>query len=588
MADVLSRIVGAESGGDPFATNPRSSAGGRFQFIDSTWLDTLRKHRPDLMQGRTREQLLALKMSDPRLHEEMGNAFTMDNQAFLKSRGIEPNDANTYLAHFAGPAGAAAIHANPGATVEQLLGARAVAANPFLRGKTGADVIAWAGNKMTPSQQMARSLRQRYGSEGASPAPTAAAPAAPGSFDKLKAALAGKKYDADWLATSEQMMKQGQEIGANAKNPLGALGGTLISGIGGYMTGKETGKKKADEAALVQSLGGASVPAPVQALLASSNPEYRQAGIDAVLKLSTPKAAEWVPTADGSAVVNKATGEVRRTGVDRKGENQPDIVKRAIAAGLKPGSDEFNEYVKNGPEKQARQGNPVTNAAEIRKEYNNLSKDFSIQLAGADRVRVGAKTDSPQGDIALVYGFMKMLDPGSVVREGEFATAENTGGIPERVRITYNKALNGERLTPDMRTAFVSQADHQIAAARQRQDAINERYSGIAKRAELDPADIITTYAPSPGAQAGGLSAPPPVADPNKPKLVPTQQIDPATGQPAAAPAVPGAPPMATAEQAYDPATGAPMESGLPQASPQDAGGLKAMTDDEIRKELGL
>lgn len=61
----------------------------------------------------------------------------MDNQSFLKGRGIEPNDVNTYLAHFAGKAGAAAIHANPGATVEALLGAKAVAANPFLRGMRG-------------------------------------------------------------------------------------------------------------------------------------------------------------------------------------------------------------------------------------------------------------------------------------------------------------------------------------------------------------------------------------------------------------------------------------------------------------------
>jgi len=38
---------------------------------------------------------------------------------------------------------------------------------------------------------------------------------------------------------------------------------------------------------------------------------------------------------------------------------------------------------------------------------------------------------------------MKILDPGSVVREGEFATAQNSAGIPERIRAKYNR--NTER-----------------------------------------------------------------------------------------------------------------------------------------------
>jgi len=39
-----------------------------------------------------------------------------------------------------------------------------------------------------------------------------------------------------------------------------------------------------------------------------------------------------------------------------------------------------------------------------------------------------------------------MLDPGSVVRESEFATAQNAAGVPDQVRNMYNKVLSGTRL----------------------------------------------------------------------------------------------------------------------------------------------
>ena len=50
---------------------------------------------------------------------------------------------------------------------------------------------------------------------------------------------------------------------------------------------------------------------------------------------------------------------------------------------------------------------------------------------------------------------MKMLDPTSVVREGEFATAQNATGVPERIRNSFNKAMSGERLGQKQRTKFI-------------------------------------------------------------------------------------------------------------------------------------
>jgi hypothetical protein len=48
---VVARIIGVESHGDPNAKNKRSSATGLGQFLDETWLDMIRAHRPDLAKG---------------------------------------------------------------------------------------------------------------------------------------------------------------------------------------------------------------------------------------------------------------------------------------------------------------------------------------------------------------------------------------------------------------------------------------------------------------------------------------------------------------------------------------------------------
>lgn len=148
---LVDSIIGVESGGDPTARNPNSSASGLGQFLDATWLSMMAKHRPDI-QG-TPEQLLALK-NDPALSREMTAAYAADNGKILTGAGYEASPGNTYLAHFAGPQGAVKVlSADPNASVSDILGAAAVKANPFLQGMTAADLQAWAARKMGGASQ---------------------------------------------------------------------------------------------------------------------------------------------------------------------------------------------------------------------------------------------------------------------------------------------------------------------------------------------------------------------------------------------------------------------------------------------------
>lgn len=142
---LMNRIGRVESSGNDLARNPRSSAEGRYQFTDGTWLQT---YKARFGASESNAAILAKKF-DGRLQDQLMRDLTGANAAALQRAGIPATPGNLYLAHFAGEAGARKLHAaEPGAPVEAVLGAKVVAANPFLRGKSAAETIAWADRKM--------------------------------------------------------------------------------------------------------------------------------------------------------------------------------------------------------------------------------------------------------------------------------------------------------------------------------------------------------------------------------------------------------------------------------------------------------
>lgn len=146
MEGFMARVRGAESGGNDAAANPRSSATGRYQFTDSTWLAMYKRRFGGA--GLSDAQIVAKKANGD-LQDMLMRDLTADNAAALRKAGVPVTEGNLYLAHFAGERGARKLHAgDPEARVEDVLGGRVVEANPFLRGMTARDVIEWAAGKM--------------------------------------------------------------------------------------------------------------------------------------------------------------------------------------------------------------------------------------------------------------------------------------------------------------------------------------------------------------------------------------------------------------------------------------------------------
>lgn len=143
---LMAKIRRVESGGKDNAKNPRSSATGRYQFTDGTWLATYKAEFGDTGES---PAAILVKRGDGDIQDRLMRRLTRGNAAGLEQAGIEANAGNLYLAHFAGIYGARKLHtAGKDTPVEQVLGQAVVDANPFLRGKTAGDVIAWAAQKM--------------------------------------------------------------------------------------------------------------------------------------------------------------------------------------------------------------------------------------------------------------------------------------------------------------------------------------------------------------------------------------------------------------------------------------------------------
>lgn len=157
---LVERIIVAESDGDPNKTNKRSSAVGAAQFLDDTWREALKKHRRDLLQGRSDKEVLELRR-DADLSREIATRLVGEYAAVLSKRGLPVTPGSLYLAHFAGPAGAVALLSGAdSADAATLMAAadstgrttraRLVSANPFLKQRTVGDLKQWADRKMAP------------------------------------------------------------------------------------------------------------------------------------------------------------------------------------------------------------------------------------------------------------------------------------------------------------------------------------------------------------------------------------------------------------------------------------------------------
>jgi len=137
----LDRLMLAESGGNLYAKNPRSSALGPFQFIHSTFYDLVMRHFPELAEGKSYAEIQQLRV-DLEVARKAALIYTRENAVLLNESGVKPEAGFLRLAFLLGPRGAVTvISAKPETPVADLLSGAAIAANPFMASMTAEELI---------------------------------------------------------------------------------------------------------------------------------------------------------------------------------------------------------------------------------------------------------------------------------------------------------------------------------------------------------------------------------------------------------------------------------------------------------------
>ena len=157
---------------------------------------------------------------------------------------------------------------------------------------------------------------------------------------------------------------------------------------------------------------------------------------------------------------------------------------------------------------------------DLRTEFNALTKDYRTVSDAYGRIQSAQETGP--GDISLIFSYMKLLDPASTVREGEFATAQNAGGVPERIIAQYNRLVSGERLAPETRKQFLDQAQGLYDQSTRDYQRSKTHYEGLATRYGVDPANVTQEFGSTATRPRGGTAARPAEA----PRRYTRQQVE--------------------------------------------------------------
>ena len=203
---------------------------------------------------------------------------------------------------------------------------------------------------------------------------------------------------------------------------------------------------------------------------------------------------EWLQSQGYTDLVQmaEATGDIGAAWSEGLRRSQPQAPKPPIEVG--PGETLLDPVTmqpvyQGAPDPQDQFGNEKDLYAQY--AGSDPVKMYETVKSGYERVRQSAALQTGAGDMGLIYGYMKMLDPGSVVRESEFATAAQAGSYGEQIQGMVSRVINGERLPESVRQEFVQLAEGIYSETAANLGNINDQFTTRAQNYGVDPGMFI-------------------------------------------------------------------------------------------------
>lgn len=154
-------------------------------------------------------------------------------------------------------------------------------------------------------------------------------------------------------------------------------------------------------------------------------------------------------------------------------------------------ADQIQASVQSIREKDAQF--KVNTEKELRNEYNQLPavKEFSTVRTAYKQISNALANPSAANDLAAATKFMKLLDPGSVVRESELGLAMAATGAIDRMQNYFQRLQNGQMLNPSQRADFKRAAELAYQAAEETYGQISDQYVDLSKSYGVSPDNVV-------------------------------------------------------------------------------------------------
>ena len=166
--------------------------------------------------------------------------------------------------------------------------------------------------------------------------------------------------------------------------------------------------------------------------------------------------------------------------VNTLAQNAPQMTASEIQSGIKDIRKKNSDF-KVGTEK------------ELRTEFNGLTevKEFSTVETAFKQINNALSNPSAANDLAAATKFMKLLDPGSVVRESELGMAMAATGAVDRMQNYFQRLQNGQMLNPAQRADFKRSAELAYQASKDVYNQTAGRYRTLAQSYNVDPNNVV-------------------------------------------------------------------------------------------------
>lgn len=172
------------------------------------------------------------------------------------------------------------------------------------------------------------------------------------------------------------------------------------------------------------------------------------------------------------------------------------------------GSGGREAFIEGGPSDPRAGERRIENEGKLRREFVTLTEEYRNVRQAFQKVEASLGLATGIGDIGGIFGIMKVFDPGSTVREGEAASVQNSAGVPEYIRSLYNRAVNGELLTPQQRADILAVGRAQFGTYEQGYQSRVTDFTRMANDYGIDPRNIVGGGESDAPAPSGGGSPP--------------------------------------------------------------------------------